>query len=304
MKIVFALLLAVAWVSTASASDCKNIATEYECKYNADHIKNTYHMDMCTALPAKHVAEKCQKFCKACGPWNACNDRIAGPDNVMCIYKKGVFGSRCGNKKDIHTGPISKKLQKDIVDRINKWRQKVASGKQPGLPAGTIPDVHWDDGLAAAAQRWTDQCPDQYHKHSKNNAIKQFPAGASQNVAIRGSYGVKVIPELTVADINFSIDSWYTEYKDFVHYKCPINSMSDECIMGKRSVEKGWPGPAKIGHFTALIWAKSTSVGCGWIKYQKYVDRPSYHGMADLRTFVCDFGPAGNVRGEPIYIPK
>jgi len=298
MKIVFVLLLAVAWLSTASASDCKNKMSEMNCKYNHDNIKRMYHMDMCVARPAKAIADMCKKFCKACGPWNPCNPVMAGKDNVMCIYKKGVFGPKCGSKSAVKTEPLSKKQQKFIVDRINKLREKVASGKQKGLPEGTIPPLKWDDGLAAAAQRWADQCPSPPHPHSKNNAIKQFPNGAGQNLATSVFPATDVPKELSDTEIKLFIDGWYGEVKDFVKHKCSISHFDSHCA-----------GGAMVGHFTQLIWAKTTSVGCGYIKYKG--EMQGMHGY--VTSLVCDFGPAGNsamrmpsgkIIGSPIYKKK
>jgi len=235
-----------------------------------------------------------------CG-WNPCDVKQAGKDNTMCKYKKGVFGKACtkdGPKKYVITSPLTKKQQKDFVDRMNTLRQKVASGKQKGMPAGTIPDLKWDDGLAAIAQRWTDQCPD---GHDKNRATAQFPHGAGQNFYEGWAWTKGGAPskKLTQKEIDKAINLWYGEVKNFVHYKCPIDKFSSKCVKGKKDVmKKTWP--ATIGHFTQLIWAKTTRVGCGWIRFKSKMGTR----VMDATTIICDFGPAGNMGGVPIYKKK
>jgi len=290
MKIVFVLLLAVAWLSTASASDCKTVKPG-ACKWMKGKHPDLCHSDYWRMWAYKN----CKKFCGMCGPWTACDVKIAGKDNTMCIYKKGVFGPKCtkhGSKSDIKTGPLSKKLQKAFVDRTNKWRQKVASGKceyeGTSLPAGTIPDVKWDDGVAAVAQRWADQCPNYMHPHDVNAAIKQFPAGTNQNAFISW---LPSTSELTEAEIYEAIDFWYDEYKNFIHYHCPIDHLSYSCVRGKKSID-GVPGEADIGHFTQLIWAKTTDIGCGWIKYRD--------GARPMTAIICNYGKK-MIFGDAIY---
>eukprot|EP00091_Calanus_sinicus_P021041 TRINITY_DN604_c1_g1_i8.p1 TRINITY_DN604_c1_g1~~TRINITY_DN604_c1_g1_i8.p1 ORF type:complete len:116 (-),score=32.40 TRINITY_DN604_c1_g1_i8:432-728(-) len=48
-----------------------------------------------------------------------------------------------------------------IIGRHNELRQKVASGSEANgdqPPASDMMKVHWNEELAAIAQRWADQC--------------------------------------------------------------------------------------------------------------------------------------------------
>ncbi len=47
------------------------------------------------------------------------------------------------------------------------------------------------------------------------------------------------------------------------------------------------------GHYTQLVWAESSLLGCGQITYDqdRFVNQ----------FVVCNYGPAGNVIGSPIY---
>ena len=53
----------------------------------------------------------------------------------------------------------------------------------------------------------------------------------------------------------------------------------------------------ETGHFTQLVWAETTHVGCGYIKFKDSAN-PSF----PYATWVtCNYGPAGNFDGEPLY---
>ncbi len=48
------------------------------------------------------------------------------------------------------------------------------------------------------------------------------------------------------------------------------------------------------GHYSQLVWAESRFVGCGHITF------PASAGFR--RLLVCNYGPAGNFVGEPVYV--
>lgn len=45
-----------------------------------------------------------------------------------------------------------------------------------------------------------------------------------------------------------------------------------------------------------MVWAKTTKIGCGLIKYREDGDFVTY--------LVCNYGEAGNVEDEPLYEKK
>ena len=51
-----------------------------------------------------------------------------------------------------------------------------------------------------------------------------------------------------------------------------------------------------VGHFTQLIWASTEYVGCGYMVY----NHPSVRSH-DTQYYVCNYGPAGNYNGRPVY---
>ena len=67
-----------------------------------------------------------------------------------------------------------------IVSLHNGVRSRVASGHHPPQPAGSnMRRLHWDDELAAAAQRWADQCVRPAGRDA-NRDVRRFAVG--QNV--------------------------------------------------------------------------------------------------------------------------
>ena len=50
---------------------------------------------------------------------------------------------------------------------------------------------------------------------------------------------------------------------------------------------------AMIGHYTQLVWAESTKLGCGAIKYEE--------GGYNKLYLICNYGPAGNMLTAAVY---
>lgn len=54
------------------------------------------------------------------------------------------------------------------------------------------------------------------------------------------------------------------------------------------------------GHYTQLVWAKTFTIGCGYIKYREHHEEKE--GI--MKRLVCNYGPAGNVFDQPVYAIK
>jgi len=48
-----------------------------------------------------------------------------------------------------------------------------------------------------------------------------------------------------------------------------------------------------IGHYTQVVWAETTDVGCGYIA--------KLDGQFIKSYMACNYGPGGNMRGQSIY---
>nr|CAD7573161.1 unnamed protein product [Timema californicum] len=199
--------------------------------------------------------------------------------------------------------PLSQEEKEVILNIHNRMRSDVALGKEVKGDPGPQPQasdmmqmrsqphsydmrnpvimvpIHsptnvWDDELARIAQQWADQCTP-VHDDCRNVDI--FRSG--QNLGIRGMDGG--FPD----EIMVNIDEWFNEVS-----------------LVQPNTVKQYPGyvvcrssTGMVGHYTQLVWSRSLYVGCGASLFLK-------DGTWYSEYLVCNYGPAGNVRTEPVYL--
>jgi len=187
--------------------------------------------------------------------------------HTMCQFRG--LGRRCGGGGPIERG-LSENEKRALVSAHNQLRGKVASGsesrgRQP--PAADMMEMTWDDELATVAQRWADQCN---FGHDSERRVSRFSVG--QNVAIRKHSNRQPKGE----ENRKMVQAWYDEVDQF-----------------SRNGVGSFRFDSSTGHYTAVVWANTHKVGCGVTVFQD--------GRFISTYLVCNYGPAGNVRGEPIY---
>uniref|UniRef100_A0A0D3F538 non-specific serine/threonine protein kinase n=1 Tax=Oryza barthii TaxID=65489 RepID=A0A0D3F538_9ORYZ len=130
-----------------------------------------------------------------------------------------------------------------------------------------VAPLTWDDTVAAYARR--------YAATRKGDCNLQHSGGPYGESIFWGSAGANWTAANAVA-------SWASE-KQF--YNC-----SDGSCAG----DQGWHSEKqfyKCGHYTQMVWAKTTKVGCAAVNCD-----------ADRGTFIiCDYDPPGNVLGVQAY---
>lgn len=75
-----------------------------------------------------------------------------------------------------------------------------------------------------------------------------------------------------------SINSWYSEVKDF-----------DNRFVSKFEFYY----KPMTGHYTQLVWADTTHVGCGMVQYK--------NSNFYITLFACNYSPGGNVGDVSVY---
>ncbi len=124
----------------------------------------------------------------------------------------------------------------------------------------------WDPALAAIAQAWADACVD----NKPPTGLVDHNPGRADNYP--GSVGENIYGSSGTASPQGAVSSWMSEEKDYDY-------ATGKCAPGKA-----------CGHYTQVMWAKSTKLGCGVSKCAGF----KYGG-----TIVCNYAPAGNSGGKP-----
>ncbi|XP_043247212.1 uncharacterized protein LOC122394402 [Amphibalanus amphitrite] len=194
----------------------------------------------------------------------------AGQSHTMCTYRKGSMGKGCDRRSTPKS--VGPKERIEILEAHNRIRSDVKAGKyaKQGLPAAAeMPDLQWDPELAAIAQRWADQCKED---HDQCRDVKRFQVG--QNAA--WTWGSPL--DWTKG----AIQGWF-------HEELPYFRQKDLVFRSGRDSGSG----KQIGHLTQVIWADTKFVGCGY--------SASPEGSWVKRSYICNYGPAGNVLGQRMY---
>jgi len=147
----------------------------------------------------------------------------------------------------------------------------VLRGSESG---SNILELVWDPELASQAQVLANTCTWGHGvlTDCSNN-------GMGQNLFINsGSAGF--IP----LNMTGAIKSWYDERKDF-------SFQANACQDGKI-----------CGHYTQVVWARSLKVGCGVARCPT-VNIGGGSSWNNAVIVVCNYSPAGNVIGAPMYQP-
>ncbi len=139
----------------------------------------------------------------------------------------------------------------------NKWRAEVGA-----------PEMAYSKELASLAQAWADQLKNTHDCNMKHSA-GAFGENIFWQSALAWSNGRRELLPIAPHEV---VDAWGGEKK---HYRYADNACAASEV---------------CGHYTQLVWKKSTSVGCG----------VAVCGNRD-QIWVCQYSPAGNRVGEKPY---
>nr|ABZ79691.1 SCP-like protein [Diabrotica virgifera virgifera] len=161
-----------------------------------------------------------------------------------------------------------------VLDAHNYLRNKVATGQEPIGPqpqASNMKALSYSKELEYIAQCHTNSCK------WGHDACRRTPkwGWVGQNLFLRSYKGGSI----TTRDmLNSSIYSLYDEARDF-----NPSWVSSFDTHGK-----------EIGHYTAIVWARTRYVGCA-ITF--FVDDKGW----DVYYLACNYGEGGNVNGWSVY---
>lgn len=149
------------------------------------------------------------------------------------------------------------------------------------VPATALPALVWDAQLAAVAQQYADKCSWGHNsaRKSQYHAAGGTFSSVGENIAYKAYSSTQknsadVLPEL--------FNLWANENTDW-HYQ----AYQSASING-------------AGHFSQLIWATTSHVGCAISECSSLANADVPAGYKIFYA-VCDYAPAGNYIGQYPY---
>ncbi|CAH2244156.1 jg23462 [Pararge aegeria aegeria] len=139
----------------------------------------------------------------------------------------------------------------------------------------------WSEDLEIIAQRWADQC-------SNNISVVTEWCHDLESTSVGHNIGAIYgdAPGLTAPTL---VDLWYME----------LLNMNASYL--SRYKPSSMSSVQHYDYFTQLIWAESSQVGCGGVKY-KELNMESYeHRNMTIYKLICNFAPSGNIIGQAVY---
>jgi len=149
-----------------------------------------------------------------------------------------------------HAGQFSDKQKAELLAAQNKYRAEVSD--RP---------LAWSDDLAAGAQVWARHLANEVHSLQHSHL-----PGLGENLAM-WTAGRATLTQL--------VDLWGAEKHYFIDSSFPDVSTTGD-----------WK---TVGHYTQMIWRKTTNVGCGLARGGGY------------DFLVCRYSPEGNFMGERVF---
>lgn len=140
---------------------------------------------------------------------------------------------------------------------LTDWQQVALDAHNQVRALHCVPEMTWNEEAAAFAQEWAEGlCPSMSLMHSMGS-------GYGENLYM--SWGGGGTPSL-VDRAEAAVIGWYSEIEDY-SYDSPGFSSG-------------------TGHFTQVVWAGSTSVGCGIATCSS--------GQSNVVVVSCNYSPPGN----------
>lgn len=154
--------------------------------------------------------------------------------------------------KPIDNNGLTSTEKKSILDAHNKYRTEL-----------DIAPLEWDEDLEEYSKIWANEL-------QKKCVLKHRPTQGKFKLI----YGENIAMNMS-EDASYAVEQWGSEKKDFKPRS--MRKYQSSYLM-------------KVGHYTQIIWAKTTKVGCARVKCKN-----------GYFITVCNYDPPGNYRGETVY---
>ncbi len=175
---------------------------------------------------------------------------------VAGIAAAGIIVSTAG----IAAAEVSPDERATMLSLHNTLRASTAAAETQRLgQTVTIVDLTWDDTAASVAQAWADHL---------------LSTGTFEHNADRGDYGENIYWESGSDPATSATGAFQSWAAEAASYTWDTDTCTDTC-----------------GHYTQIVWAATTSVGCGMAT------------DGSTAIWVCDYAPPGNFTGERPYEP-
>nr|BAI50838.1 hypothetical protein Td36 similar to antigen 5-like protein [Triatoma dimidiata] len=187
--------------------------------------------------------------------------------------------AQCRNKTDEFIGDVKlTKYDKEALLRgHNNYRQQTASGRAGREYGNTQPaaknmlELTWDDEAAQLASSWARTCEYGYNKPTDKQGQQ-----LGQNIISRMSTEPK--------PVTASFDIWMKE-------------MMMKWFDQVNRYEFGSGLSSSTRHYTRMVWAKTSKLGCGYSYYTTHFRDDIWQ----VGYLVCNYKPSGNIKGKVPY---
>ena len=151
-----------------------------------------------------------------------------------------------------------------VRTRVNAGLMPAPSGGTQPIPAPPLSPLSWDAGIAGGSQAWANGC----------SPMHSGAPGLGENLY----YSAGSVPTPATA-----VASWESESTDYTYAAIgdPVNDFNE------------------IGHYTQLVWANTTLVGCG---VTHCTTNSPFPGFPEWDFVVCRYSPQGNITGQFPYV--
>jgi len=185
------------------------------------------------------------------------------PFHTLCGYSGPK--AACGR-------PYSRGLtlteKRQVLDYHNKLRSAVATGLTSQPSASDMLELEWDEELSWLAQAHADTCK---FRHDCNQCRRLSRWRVGQN--LYQSYSSRPAAN----DWQAAMDSWF---------------WSEISLFPVSSVYR-YQFSHVTGHYSQLVWATTSRLGCGLTEYRLGAWRAKY--------YVCNYGQGGNLISARVY---